>query len=408
MTYEEAIDWLYATQTFGIKLGLEYPTRLLREYLAFPPHTTKVIHVAGTNGKGSVCALAESVARAGGHRTGLFTSPHLVHYRERIRVSGVEIGEEETARHLTALRALVADWEQHPTFFEISLALALRHFRDRGCELLILETGMGGRLDATSAVPSDITVLTPIALDHQEWLGDTLGEIAGEKAAIMRHGKPAFSAVQEPEALAVIAEVANQAQAPLEIITEPLRGYSLGIAGEHQYANAALALAALHASGITLSYETVRHGLSTARHPGRFEIISECPGLPNPTVLDIAHNPHAAASLIATWQQMFPKRKATVLLGMVAAKDLAGVLALLCQIAERFLLAPVNSPRAVSPTEIAAALPADAPPHEIFPDLNSALTAAADSPALIITGSTFLVGEAKAVLEKREHRATEQ
>ena len=205
MTYEEAIDWLYATQTFGIKLGLEYPTRLLREYLAFPPHTTKVIHVAGTNGKGSVCALAESVARAGGHRTGLFTSPHLVHYRERIRVSGIEISEEETARHLTALRALVADWEQHPTFFELTLALALRHFRDCGCELLILETGMGGRLDATSAVPSDVTVLTPIALDHQEWLGDTLGEIAGEKAAILRHGKPAFSAAQEPE----VVDLAN-------------------------------------------------------------------------------------------------------------------------------------------------------------------------------------------------------
>ena len=272
MNYQEAINWLYSTQTFGVKLGLEQPTRLLREYLAFPPASTKVIHVAGTNGKGSVCALAESVARTAGYRTGLFTSPHLVSYTERIRVSGVEIDDDTTATHLTAIRELVSSWENHPTFFEITLAVAMRHFRDRGCEIIILETGMGGRLDATSAVPSDVAVITPIALDHQQWLGDTLAEIAGEKAAIVRRGKHAFSAAQAPEARKVIAETANQTQAILEFIEEPLQGYTLGLHGTHQQENAALALSAVHACGVDLNFETVKHGLSHAKHAGRFEV----------------------------------------------------------------------------------------------------------------------------------------
>ncbi len=223
-TYQEAIAWLYSTQLFGIKLGLDSPRRLLREYLAFPPRRTRVIHVAGTNGKGSVCALVDSVARATGLRTGLFTSPHLVDYRERVRVSGAEIPEEDTLRHLTALRALVAGWDHHPTFFELTLALALKRFAEQSCELIILETGMGGRLDATSAVPADITVLTPIDLDHQQWLGDSLAEIAAEKAAIIRPGKPVISAAQHPAARTVVAEIANERRAPLEFLDDPLRG----------------------------------------------------------------------------------------------------------------------------------------------------------------------------------------
>ena len=196
MNYSEALEWLYSTQFFGIKLGLENPKRLLREYLAYPPRRTKVIHVAGTNGKGSTCAFIESVARATGTRTGLFSSPHLVRYNERIRVSGVEIDDDEIASHLTALRELVAEWESHPTFFELSLALALKHFSERGCELVILETGMGGRLDATTAVPADVAVLTPISLDHQQWLGETIAEIAAEKAAIIVPRKKVFSSPQ--------------------------------------------------------------------------------------------------------------------------------------------------------------------------------------------------------------------
>ena len=410
MNYSEALDWLYSTQLFGIKLGLENPRRLLREYLAYPPRQTKVIHVAGTNGKGSTCAFMESVARATGTRTGLFTSPHLVHYGERIRVSGAEIEEEEIATHLTALRALVADWEHHPTFFELTLAVAMRHFTERSCELIILETGMGGRLDATTAVPADVTVLTPISLDHQQWLGDTLPEIAMEKAAIIVPRKPVFSSPQHPEVRRVIEQVANERRAPLEFLEEPLLGYALSLVGEHQQENAALAVEALHGADITLGYETVKAGLGSTRWPGRFERLSTGPegGVANRTlVLDIAHNPAATRALAANWTREFPGTKATLIFGVVESKDTAGILETLLPIAAQLHLVPVNSPRAVPPSDLLALLPPDHPPIEVHDSLRAALEQPSTHPTLV-TGSTFLVGEVKALLEESSHRATMQ
>lgn len=189
MHYAEAIHWLFGTQLFGIKLGLEGPRHLLKEFLAFPKHGIKVAHVAGTNGKGSTCAMMDRVARACGKRTGLFTSPHLIDYRERMRVSGELISEKRCAELLTDARAVCEKLETHPTFFEITLAVAMRWFNECDCELIILETGMGGQLDATTAVPADVCVITPIGMDHTQWLGDTLGKIAAEKAGIFPRGR---------------------------------------------------------------------------------------------------------------------------------------------------------------------------------------------------------------------------
>ena len=209
LSYKQALAWLYGLQRFGIKLGLENIQRLLdelgrgertrprvllpaaRRKIALPP---KVIHVAGTNGKGSVCAMIDSICRAQGYRTGLFISPHLVTFRERIRVNGEMISEDAVADGLTIIRDLVADWDPHPTFFEVTTALALKYFGDAKIEIAIFETGLGGRLDATNAVQSDVSVITPIGLDHEEWLGHTLAEIAGEKAGIIKPGVPVVSA----------------------------------------------------------------------------------------------------------------------------------------------------------------------------------------------------------------------
>ena len=166
MNYSESLDWLYSTQNFGIKLGLDGPKKLLRQFLAYPKSSTKVVHAAGTNGKGSTCAMIDSLARSAGMRSGLFTSPHLIEFRERIRVNGEMISEQAVAESLTELREMVADWDHHPTFFEITLVVAMRYFKQCECELIVLETGMGGRLDATTAVPADVCVITPIALDH--------------------------------------------------------------------------------------------------------------------------------------------------------------------------------------------------------------------------------------------------
>lgn len=403
MHYREAIDWLFSTQMFGIKLGLDGPHQLLKEFLAYPAHGVKVIHVAGTNGKGSTCAMVDSIARACGYRSGLFTSPHLIDYRERIRVSGEEIPEDACAELLTDLRGLCERMETHPTFFEITLVLAMRWFRLRECEIIVLETGMGGRLDATTAVPADVAVITPIGLDHMQYLGDTLAEIAREKAGILVAGKPAISAPQDPAARRVIEEEANQQRAPLEFITEPLLGYPMALAGEHQTWNAALAVAALHRVGISLRSDSVGYGLSRVSWPGRFELIR--PGV----VLDGAHNPQAAEMLAATWRHTFPGRKAALVFSAVDGKDIDGILQILAPLASRIFLCPVATPRAVAPGQLVGHLPAAAPPHEVFESFEGAFNAAtAQEDPVLVAGSLFLVGEARAWLTAGEFRSSSQ
>lgn len=403
MNYHEAIDWLFATQMFGVKLGLDGPRQLLKDYLAYPAHGVKVIHVAGTNGKGSTCAMIDSIARACGQRTGLFTSPHLIDFRERIQVNGEQIPEEPCAAMLTELRALCEKMETHPTFFEITLVLAMRWFRLRECELIVLETGVGGRLDATTAVPADCCVITPIGLDHMQWLGNTLEEIAVEKAGIFVSGKPAISSPQDAGVRRVLEMESNERRTPLEFITEPLLGYPIALAGEHQAWNAGLAVAALHRTGIPLSSDSVRYGLNHVKWPGRFEMIR--PGI----ILDGAHNPHAAAVLAATWQRTHPGKKAALVFSAVAGKDIRGILTILAPLASRIFLCPVDSPRALPAADLAAELPVDAPPHETFETFENAFAAATlVGDSVLVAGSLFLVGEARAFLTDEKFQSSSQ
>ncbi len=404
MTYAEAIDWLFSTQWFGIKLGLDGPRRLLREYLAFPAHGVKVIHVAGTNGKGSTCAMIDSLVRATGARCGLFTSPHLVDFRERIRVNGVEIPEDACAAMLTELKSLGESLDPHPTFFEITLALGMRWFRERECEVIVLETGMGGRLDATTAVPADVCGITPIGLDHTQWLGDTLAEVAREKAGIFLEGKPAISLPQEPDARRVLEVEANERRTPLSFIDAPMRGYPIALAGEHQAWNAALAVECVFAAGLHLDYGTVGYGLGSVSWPGRFEIV-EREG--RTLVLDGAHNPHGAAALATTWRQRFGEKKATLVFSAVAAKDIAGIAAGLSPLAESVHVVAVDTPRAVPVDELARAF--EGRNVVTHATLAAAMEAAveADRPVLF-AGSLFLIGEVKALLADRAWHASEQ
>ncbi len=403
MNYREAIDWLFSTQMFGIKLGLEGSRQLLKDYLAYPAHGVKVIHVAGTNGKGSTCAMIDSIARACGQRTGLFTSPHLIDFRERIKVSGEEIPEDPCAAMLTQLRILSEKMAPHPTFFEITLVLAMRWFRLRECEMIVLETGMGGRLDATTAVPADICVITPIGLDHMQWLGNTLEEIAMEKAGIFVRGKPAISAPQDAVVSMVLEKEANECRTPLEFISAPMLGYPIALAGRHQAWNAAVAVAALHRAGIPLSSDSVRYGLNHVKWPGRFEMIR--PGV----VLDGAHNPQAAEVLAATWHLTFPAKKAALVFSAVAGKDIQGILGILAALASRIFICPVDSPRAVLSAELANCLPTDAPPHEIFGTFEEAFAAAiSHGDPVLVAGSLFLVGEARAFLTAENFQPSSQ
>ncbi len=404
MNYSEAIEWLYSTQLFGIKLGLDGPRRLLKEFLAFPAHGVKVIHVAGTNGKGSTCAIMDSVARAGGNRTALFTSPHLIDYRERIKVSGNEISEEECAALLTEIRELCERLDPHPTFFEITLAVAMRWFREQEVELIVLETGMGGRLDATTAVPADVCAITPIGLDHVQWLGDTLEKIAFEKAGIFVEGKPGISSPQAPEARRVLEREANERRTPLTFVAQPIGGYTIGLPGAHQRWNAALALECLHAAGFRLDYETVQYGLSSVRWPGRFEVVSEGG---QTMVFDGAHNAEGAVVLAEAWRERFGEKKCSLVFSAVATKDVKGIVASLEPLAEKVHLCAVDTPRALSTSELAAAFSVGLP--EQHESVRGALDAALkDCLPVLVAGSLFLIGEAKALLQDKARMSTDQ
>ena len=395
MTYQEAIDWLYSTQQFGIKLGLDQPRRLLRETNSLPNPGVKVIHVAGTNGKGSTCVMIDALARACGTRTGLFTSPHLIDYRERVRVNGDEISEQTTAHYLSEMRELVADWEHHPTFFELTLAVGMRYFKEQHCDLIILETGMGGRLDATTAVPADLAVITPIAMDHAQWLGDTLAAVATEKAGIIVPGKPVISSWQEPAAHSAIERHADERSSPIEFIDEPLTGFRVNLPGRHQLDNAALAVAATQRVGLPLDDNTIHNALGTVSWPGRFERLVD-----SNIILDAAHNPHAAKALVETWKEQYPSQKATIIFGAVEDKNTHEILTILSEMAKHIHLTPIDSPRSLTSEQLAEVI-AQEIPHTIHNHLADALrsskTPSSNDPTLIC-GSIFLIGQAKALL----------
>lgn len=405
MKYQESLDWLYSTQNFGIKLGLDGPKKLLRQFLAYPKSGTKVVHAAGTNGKGSTCAMIDSLARSCGVKSGLFTSPHLIEFRERIRVNGEMISEQAVAESLTELRALVSDWDHHPTFFEITLVVAMRHFKQCGCELIVLETGMGGRLDATTAVPADVCVITPIALDHSEWLGDTLEKVAGEKAGIIIDKVPVICAEQQREAAIVIAEEAEEQRATLINVSGPLLGYNIALAGEHQASNAKVALEAATALELPLNFDVVQHAFNNLHWPGRFETLSKTPQI----IIDGAHNPHAAHALVDTWKQEFGTQKATLVFGAVEEKDVSLVLNILCPIAEVIHICPIDSPRTLSIDGVIAALPENAPDYKTHVSLAACMDALSnhDKP-ILIAGSLFLIGEAKALFSDGEFQRSMQ
>jgi dihydrofolate synthase / folylpolyglutamate synthase len=411
LTYKQALAWLYGLQRFGIKLGLENIQRLIAELsrkgdLPWPavalrrrqiPHSVpwKVIHVAGTNGKGSVCAMIDSILRAQGYRTGLFASPHLVTFRERIRVNGEMISEDAVASGLTAIRVLIADWNPHPTFFEVATALALKHFTETKIDFVILETGLGGRLDATNAIQSNVSVITQIDFDHEKWLGHSLGEIAAEKAGIIKPRVPIVSAAQRPEAEEVIRARAAKCEAPIEFVAASYDETPIALAGSHQKQNAALAIAAVRAAKIDISDSAIARGLASIDWPARFQRWDER------TVIDGAHNLAAARALAETWREIFDHQRATLILAILSDKDLRGICEALAPISEFVLLPKIRSERAATPEELAKVLSDITPPlsYSITQSVDEALALARAKPnPILITGSLHFAGEVLAHL----------
>jgi len=416
INYREALGWLYSLQRFGIKLGLENTRRLIAELtrsgglqsavysgggfqaavgdleIALP---WKVIHVAGTNGKGSVCAMIDSICRAQGYRTGLFTSPHLITFRERIRVNGEMISEEVVANGLTTIRNLVADWDPHPTFFEVTTALALKCFSEAKLDVAILETGIGGRLDATNALRSDVSVITAIDFDHQEWLGNTLAQIATEKAGIIKPGVSVVSAAQQPEAGKVIGARATECAASLQFVNESYDRSPIALRAHYQKQNAAVAIAALRVAEIDVDDSAIVRGLATIDWPVRFQKWDER------TIIDGAHNPGAARALAETWREIFGDQKATVILAVLSDKDLGGIFEALGPIADSVILPKIRSERAAAPEELAKVVSTITPqlPYSIAPTVGDSLTLAHARPnPILITGSLHFAGEVLAHL----------
>jgi dihydrofolate synthase / folylpolyglutamate synthase len=393
MSYPDALAWLYGTQLHGIKLGLRNIRRLLKELRVQVNNEGEpwYVHVAGTNGKGSVCAMLDAILRAAGRRTGLFTSPHLVDFRERIKHNGKMIPEPEVTARIAQIRDLVAGWDQCPTFFEITTAIALGWFQDVGTEVAILETGMGGRFDATNVVKPAVSVITPIYLDHQEWLGQTLPEIALEKAGIIKQGVPVISAWQREEVLAIIGHIAMHRDAPLHLVISPMGGLEIGLAGKYQRWNAALAVHTLQLTRLRVPDEAVIAGLRDVRWPGRFEQVT--PRL----VIDGAHNPAAARCLAQTWREVYGEQRATVVFSALADKDISGMCRALLPIAARFVTVPVRNARSRTAEDLRIHCQNLAPeiPCTAAPDISSALKIAQESPEpVLVTGSLFLIGDA--------------
>ncbi len=421
MSYPASLAFLYGLQKHGIKLGLDSITDLLVR-LGNPQERYRAIHIGGTNGKGSTAALAASVLQAAGYRVGLYTSPHLVDFRERVRVNGDPIPEDAVARLTARLRQAMGSTGT-PTFFEFTTALAFQHFAESEVEAAVIEVGLGGRFDATNTVRPAVSVITTVALDHQDYLGESVGAIAFEKAGIIKRNVPVVTGRLSSEALEVIEQVARDRNAPVHRLArdfqaagDPLtgfcydglrwnhRGLSCPLPGFHQLDNAACALASLELAadvGLPVSEEAVRVGLRETHWEGRLEVADRHPTL----LLDGAHNPAAAevvASYLASHRQAHPASRIILVIGMMRDKDRAGVLRRLLPLADELVLTQAQVPRAASVQELAASLGETAGTVQAAAHSADALalarTLASPEDLICVTGSLMLVGEVKALL----------
>ncbi len=413
---QELLDRL---ELFGIRLGLENTRRLLTR-VGEPQDGLAVVLVAGTNGKGSSACMLSSIATAAGYRTGLFTSPHLESVRERIRVDGVAISDAQLSESLRLVLA-AADrlGEGSATYFEALTVAALVHFARQEVELAVLEVGLGGRLDATNATEPALSLITEIGLDHREHLGETVHEIAAEKAGILRRGSPALAWVTDPAARRSLSARATEVGARLRFVsddcsirplageagvelTTPTAAYRLApaLAGGHQRGNLALAVSAAEALAAAgwrrFGATAVRAGVSGCRWPGRLEWVDL--GATGRVLLDGAHNPHAAQALAGYLASIEGGK--TLVFGALEGKDVAGMLAPLAGLAERIVLTTPESPRAIEPRQLARHLPGRR--AEVIARPHGALAAALRSPhAVVVCGSFYLVGACRSELTRR-------
>jgi dihydrofolate synthase/folylpolyglutamate synthase len=394
MNFEESVKYLYSlgNEVSAMKLGLENPRKLLQA-LGNPQDNYKKIQIAGTNGKGSTCAFLDSICRQAGIKTGLYTSPHLVSITERIKIDGEEISEDDFAKYATKIREITETEKLHATFFEQMTAIALLAFAEKGVELAILETGLGGRLDATTAATAEIVAITPIDYDHQQYLGETLTEIAGEKAAIINSpNQQVVIAKQPPEAEKVILERCRAfGIRPITDAGFRISDSKLGLAGKHQIENAKVAVCL--AEILKIDKQHIINGLETATYRGRLEFYD---GI----LFDGAHN-IAGAKALHEYLEEFISQPITLIFGAMKDKQIAEMAKILFPLADELILTQIDNSRSATAEELSQ-----------FAKRNFILTKNVEEALEIaksfsenltcLTGSLYLVGEAQKILNHKK------
>jgi dihydrofolate synthase/folylpolyglutamate synthase len=418
MTYDEALAFWYGRINYEVRsarpgdLKLER-MRALLQLLGNPHERVRLIHVTGTKGKGSTCAMLAAILQAAGYRVGLFTSPHLEHVEERIQVDGVPISHRELTTRVAEVAAAVhhlegnresADRSASPTFFEIGTALGFLHFWYRRCDLAVIEVGLGGRFDSTNVCRPLVSVITNIGFDHMAQLGHTLEEIAYQKAGIIKRRVPVVSGVTQPGPRSVIRRVAAELNAPLIEVDAAASHWIPALPGSHQVANAAVAVAAinqLQAAGLPIADTAIHRGLREVRWPARIELVSQRPAV----VLDTAHNVPSVEALLATLREFVPQANhKAVVFAVSADKQYPEMLQLLAGYFDHFHLTRHGNPRGVPPEKLAAVLAEVAPgtPYTLHSSgaeaWHAARSAATETDLVCITGSVFLAGEVRPLL----------
>lgn len=369
MTGQQAIDYIHSFSWLGSRPGLERTGTLL-DLIGNPEEKLKFVHIVGTNGKGSTAAMLASVLTAAGLRTGLYTSPYITSFHERMMTDGVPISDEMLGKVTEFVREKAETMAEHPTEFELVTCIALEYFLRSGCQIVVLEAGMGGRLDSTNVIPSpEAVIVTHIGLDHTAQLGNTVEKIAGEKAGVIKPGTTVVLYRQQSSVEEVVAEVCREKDAALRLADsgnlrlnqnslagqdfdwKEISGLHISLLGEHQRHNVSAVLETvevLREKGWDIPEDAVRRGLAGARWPGRFEVLDEHPFF----VADGGHNPQCAETVAENLRTYFPGKKAVFLIGVMADKDYGGLTDCVKDLVEAFVTVTPDNPRALSANEL--------------------------------------------------------
>lgn len=420
MTYQEALNYIYHIEWRGSRLGLSR-IRSFLTLLGDPQKNLRFVHVAGTNGKGSVAKMLSEVFAASGYRTGLFVSPFVTKFNERIQYNNVGISEPEITELVEQMQPIAESMDDPPTQFEFLTAMGFLYFRKKNCQIVVLEVGLGGEFDATNVIDSsELSVITAIDYDHTHILGETMQEIARAKAGIIKQNGDVLFYGEHKEARAVISDrclALHAVQHPFDLSeVEPLtlsaagqtfrfrsdKPYCLSLLGEYQPCNAALVLAAveiLNRKGYRLSEDRVRDALAHTKWQARFELMETDP----PFIVDGGHNPHAIRATVRTFQRLFPEQKATVILGMMEDKDVANSITALLPIAKTFYTVAVDMNRAMRADKLKEQIVGLGGTASDCATIREAVALAKNSETIVLAvGSLYVAGEVRKALGRTE------